>query len=80
MSRATSPRKLGLGLLIAACAIAAPTAQGYPIDPSTGDRLEVPTISRTAPGIHKPTKASKGKQRPRPRAKPALAPRQRSAR
>lgn len=75
MDGATFTRRCALGLTIAASAIAAPTAQSYPVDPVSADRLEVPTTSRTSQGIRRPTKQTGGKQRSKARPMAALAPR-----
>jgi hypothetical protein len=72
-------RALAVGLTVAACAVVVPAASGYAVDPHTGDRLDVPTTSRTSQGVHEKAKQNKGKQGPRPRSKPPLAPEQRSA-
>lgn len=73
MDGATFTRGCAIALTIAACAIAAPTAQAYPVDPMNGDRLDVPTTSRTSQGVKRPAKKTGGKSKAR------LAPRSRRA-
>ena len=77
MDGATFMRRCALGLTIGASVVAAPTAQGYPVDPVSGDRVEVPTTSRTSQGIRTNGKPTGAKQRSKPRPKRPLAPQSR---
>ena len=67
-------KKLALALTVIACAVAAPAASAYPLDPGTGDRLDTPTTSRTSQGVtkQKPKPSKRNKANPRP--KPPLEP------
>ncbi len=69
-------KKLALAITVVTCAFSAPAAHAYPLDPGTGDRLDVPTTSRTSQGVvTKPKKHSSAKKNPlKPRPKPPLEP------